>query len=182
MQVGQEGWVEDTARFARKPRDPSAEVDKLREARRRQAHVIETMSEAMTLLHSGAAALKAENAELRADNEQLRDRLPAGARGDEEPAEFRFTIDARAPAAARGAVSGALRGRVSADVLERAQLVVSELATNSVVHSGASAGEELVLRVHVTGSAARLEVQDPGRGRHVAPRVGDARGGFGLNL
>ena len=56
-----------------------------------------------------------------------------------EAVEVRLALDVHAPAAARAAVTGALRDRVPAAVLEHAQLLVSELATNSVLHSGAIA-------------------------------------------
>jgi anti-sigma regulatory factor (Ser/Thr protein kinase) len=90
-------------------------------------------------------------------------------------------LDARAPSAAR-IVVGRLRGRVSALVLEDARLVVSELVTNSVRHSRASAGAVVAVRVELTETMVRLEVEDPGRGGLIAPRDPDLGGGFGLNL
>jgi len=77
-----------------------------------------------------------------------------------------------------------LRGRVPASVLETAQLLVSELVTNSVRHSGASAGESVVVRVQLTDSMVRLEVSDPGCDGVIAPRAPDLEGGggFGLNV
>ena len=66
-------------------------------------------------------------------------------------------------------------------MLEDALLVVSELVTNSVCHSGASDGA-IVVRVELTGTMVRLEVEDPGRGGVIAPRSPDLDGGFGLNL
>ena len=83
--------------------------------------------------------------------------------------------------ARRGCVVGRLRGRVPALVLQDALLVVSELVTNGVCHSGASDGA-IVVRVELTGTMVRLEVEDPGRGGRVAPRAPDLSGGFGLNL
>ena len=76
---------------------------------------------------------------------------------------------------------GRLRGRVPALVLKDAELVVSELVTNSVCHSGASDGA-VVVQVGLTGTMVRLEVEDPGRGGVIAPRAPDLGGGFGLNL
>jgi hypothetical protein len=54
--------------------------------------------------------------------------------------------------------------------------------TNSLCHSGASAGAVVVVRVELTGTMLRLEVEDPGRGGVIAPRAPDHGGGFGLNL
>ena len=38
------------------------------------------------------------------------------------------------------------------------------------------------MRVELTGTMLRLEVEDPGRGGVIAPRDPDLSGGFGLNL
>jgi anti-sigma regulatory factor (Ser/Thr protein kinase) len=103
-----------------------------------------------------------------------------GAARGGEALEVRLPLDVRAPGAAR-IVVGRLRGRVPALVLEDALLVVSELVTNGVCHSGACDGA-IVVRVELTGTMVRLEVEDPGRGGVVAPRAPDLGGGFGLNL
>jgi anti-sigma regulatory factor (Ser/Thr protein kinase) len=89
-------------------------------------------------------------------------------------------LDAQAPAAARGLVER-LGGRVPAPVLTDARLVVSELVTNSVLHSGVSTGA-VVVRVELSGTMVRIEVEDPGRAGVIAARVPDLGGGFGLNL
>ena len=66
--------------------------------------------------------------------------------------------------------------------LDDALLVVSELVTNGVCHSGASDGA-IVVRVELTDTMVRLEVEDPGRDGAIAPRAPDlGGGGFGLNL
>jgi serine/threonine-protein kinase RsbW len=72
----------------------------------------------------------------------------------------------------------------AAAVLDRARLLVSELATNSVLHSGAIPGDDLVLRVQPSKTTVRLEVEDSGRGDVVVARPPDLNGGggFGLNL
>ena len=97
--------------------------------------------------------------------------------------EASLPLDARAPGAARIVVAS-LRGRVPASVLDTAQLLVTELVTNSVRHSGASAAARVVVRVRLTDSMLRLEVSDPGCDGAIAPRAPDlqAGGGFGLNL
>ena len=163
----------------------AAELDGLHATCRRQAHVIDTLTEAVSALRSGASALKAENADLRA----ARDRGAAGARASRaadarNALEVRLPLDVRAPARARMLVAECLWGRVAGSLLERAQLVVSELVSNSVCHSGASAGAVVVVRVQRTGTLVRVEVQDPGHAGAIAPPSADLeRGrGFGLNL
>jgi serine/threonine-protein kinase RsbW len=63
-------------------------------------------------------------------------------------------------------------------------LLISELATNSVLHSGAIPGDDLLLRVQPSKTTVRLEVEDSGRGDVVVARPPDLNGGggFGLNL
>ncbi len=96
--------------------------------------------------------------------------------------EVCLPLDARAPRAARIVVEGT-RGRVPGSVLEDARLVVSELVTNSVRHSGASAAGVVVVRVQIIGAMVRLEVEDRGRGGVIAPLAPDlVQGGFGLSL
>jgi anti-sigma regulatory factor (Ser/Thr protein kinase) len=65
-----------------------------------------------------------------------------------------------------------------------AVLLASELVTNSVRHSGAAAAESIVVRVGITATTIRLEVDDPGDGLGIVLREPDteAGGGFGLNL
>ena len=157
----------------------SSELDGLRLACRRQARVIEQLGAVASNLRTGAAALRAENAELRSANERIGRQGGAGAAREGGAQEMCLPLDARAPGAARNVV-GRLRGQVPALVLEDALLVVSELVTNSVCHSGASDGA-IVVRVELTDSMVRLEVEDPGRGGVIAPRDPDL-GGFGLNL
>ena len=156
-----------------------SELDGLHLTCRRQARVIEQLTAVASNLRTGAAALKAENAELRSANERIGRQGGDGAAREGGALEVCLPLDARAPGAAR-IVVGRLRGRVPALVLEDALLVVSELVSNGVRHSGASEGT-IVVRVELTGTMVRLEVQDPGRGGVIAPRDPDL-GGFGLNL
>ena len=69
-------------------------------------------------------------------------------------------------------------------MVDDAQLVVSELVTNAVRHSGASDGAVVVLCVELTGTMVRLEVRDPGCEGVIAPRAPDLEhgGGFGLHV
>src|SRR3954447_13274323 len=92
--------------------------------------------------------------------------------------------DARAPRGARIVVAPRLHDRVAACVLERAELVVSELVTNSVRHSGTGRADAVIVRVSLSRTMVRLEVEDAGRGGVIAPRPPDldSGGGFGLQL
>jgi serine/threonine-protein kinase RsbW len=168
---------------------PESELEHLRARSRRQVSVIDMLGEAIAVLRSGASALKAENADLRASHQRVRDRpsarTPADAAAeDTEVIEVCLRLDARAPAAARAIVARRLRDRVPAPAFDRAQLLTSELVTNSVLHSDPSAEAELVFRLELSQRAVRLEVEDPGHRGAVAPRPPDLAGGggFGLNL
>jgi anti-sigma regulatory factor (Ser/Thr protein kinase) len=153
------------------------ELEELRASCRRQARVIETLSAAIGTLQVGARALKAENADLRAEQ----DRGHRTSSQHTESVEVRLALDIRAPAVARAAVADRLGTLVSAAVLDDAQLVVSELVTNSVCHSGAT-NQKLTLRLELSASMVRLEIEDPGDSGAVAPRPTDLNGGGGLGL
>jgi anti-sigma regulatory factor (Ser/Thr protein kinase) len=94
-------------------------------------------------------------------------------------------LDAGSSAAseARAAV-GALDGRADAAVLDDIRLLLSELVTNAVRHSGAPAGAKVGVRVSVTSGRVRAEVTDPGRGFEPSPRQKGRleAGGWGLHL
>jgi anti-sigma regulatory factor (Ser/Thr protein kinase) len=131
--------------------------------------------------------VKAVSAELRAEN----DRIPGAdgrVSGDRveapEAAVARLPLDVRAPGAARLVVRACLRDRVGSEVLAIAELLISELVTNSVRHSGVPAGAELVVRLRVWHDRVRIEVEDPGHDGAIAPRPRDPieAGGMGLNL
>jgi anti-sigma regulatory factor (Ser/Thr protein kinase) len=186
MQGTENGSANGNGSLAKSGASASVERDDLCATCRRQARVIDTLAGAVSTLRTGATALKAQNAELRAENERLhrrgRERRKAVSQG--EPVEVRLALDVQAPAAARAAVAGALCDRVPAPVLARAQLLISELATNSVLHSAAMSGDELILRVQPSKTTVRLEVEDSGRGDVVVTRPPDfnGSGGFGLSL
>jgi anti-sigma regulatory factor (Ser/Thr protein kinase) len=167
----------------------SSELDRLRVTCRRQAGTIDALGKAIATLRSGAGALEADNRELRAENQRVRHGpgahpLVEAAAADTGRAEVRLALDASAPATARAIVADTLGARWAGPALERAQLATSELVTNAVVHSGASADALLVLRLQRSQHAVRLEVEDPGQGGAIAPRQADLAGGggFGLNL
>jgi anti-sigma regulatory factor (Ser/Thr protein kinase) len=165
-----------------------AELERLRALRRRQAVVIATLSEAVSRFHRGLKALRAENAELRAESDELRDHVltlsQSGPRAGDEVVELAIDAGPRAPRIARTLLAGAMAERVATPVLANAQLLLSELVTNSVRHSGVPAGDELVVRLRVWDDCVRIEVEDPGHDGAIAPRSRDPieAGGMGLNL
>jgi serine/threonine-protein kinase RsbW len=101
-----------------------------------------------------------------------------------ETTELRVAVDEHAPAASRSLIARSLTDRVPRPVLEHAQLVASEMTTNSVRHSGARASDTLKVRLELSRTDVRIEVSDPGLGGPVEARTPDLDngGGFGLNL
>jgi anti-sigma regulatory factor (Ser/Thr protein kinase) len=61
-------------------------------------------------------------------------------------------------------VRNALSGLLSAAYLHEAALMVSELVTNSLLHSGARAGDLLHVAIDTSHGMARVAVTDPGPG------------------
>lgn len=91
----------------------------------------------------------------------------------------RFDEDRSAPARARRAVRSALQTWGLPDLGELAELVVSELVTNVVLHAR-SAG---VLRIVLTADHLRVEVDDPSTATPTVKHYGsDATTGRGLHL
>src|SRR4051812_26399825 len=162
-----------------------SELERVREQRRRDAVKIGTLREAVSMLSRGAKALKAENFDLRAENARLRDLHRVSERVEgAKLAELAIPLGLQAPRIARTVVLGCLADRVASSVLDDAQLLVTELVTNSVRHSGAPEGDDVVVRIHVWRDMCRLEVEDHGRDGGIAPRPPDraAGSGMGLNL
>ena len=158
------------------------EFQRLQRECRRHAAQINTLTEAVSMLRRGAKALKAENVELRAENSRLRADGSERVEGA-ELADVTIALDGRAPGIARTVVASCLADHVSSSVLDDVQLLVSELVTNSLVHSGTPEGEDVVIRVHLWRGMCRLEVEDQGCDGVVAPRPPDPAGaGMGLNL
>jgi anti-sigma regulatory factor (Ser/Thr protein kinase) len=167
---------------------PRTKFESLQAECRHQAGVIDALSEAVSTFRRGATALKAENAELRAEIVRLgeRRRSPAGAAGrlaDGDLVELLIALDTRAPGAARDFVVLCLEQRVVASALDSAQLLVSELVTNSFRHGGALM-DEVMVSVELMPDWFRVGVQDSGSDAVIAARPADivAGGGFGLNL
>jgi anti-sigma regulatory factor (Ser/Thr protein kinase) len=156
-----------------------AELTRLRVARRRQAVVIATLSAAVSNFHRGLKALREENAELRARVSSLSN---SASRSGDEVVELAIEAGPDAPAIARRAVTGTLSERVAAPVLANTQLLMSELVTNSVRHSGVPAGDELIVRLRVWHDHCRVEVEDPGHEGVIAPRASDPDEASGMGL
>ena len=98
---------------------------------------------------------------------------------------WRFNGGEKAARCARRAVreelSDALPRRRLADV----ELLVSELATNSVRHAGCGESDELSMEADVRPDTVRVRVYDPGRGfepHTPEPPASGTAGGFGLVL
>jgi anti-sigma regulatory factor (Ser/Thr protein kinase) len=169
--------------------EPRRELETLQAKCRRQAVVIDRLSEVVSTLHRGAKALKAENSELRGENERLaggsRFRSRAGGRMDDgELVEVPIVLDVQAPGAARTIVAECLDERVAASALDNARLLVSELVANSLQHCGGQAGDRVVVSVELMPEWFRVGVQDSGSDAVIAARPAsvDTGNGFGLNL
>jgi anti-sigma regulatory factor (Ser/Thr protein kinase) len=103
--------------------------------------------------------------------------------GEMEPVEIRVPLSAAAAASIRHAIADALAGHVPARTVADAQLVLSELVTNSVRHSGLDRHAVLRIAATLTGGILRLEVIDDGSAGAVVVRPPTVPGGgFGLNL
>src|SRR4051812_39698346 len=153
--------------------------------------VIEGLTVALGRLRRGAAALKAENHDLRAEISGLQP-ATASRRSDDAPiqpfgmlAEIALPTGSGAPGAARMVVAHCLTGLVSRQILLDAQLLVSEVVTNSVRHGELSDGDSVLVRVYVAAESVRFEIVNPGSAGAVTARPPDRQsrgGGFGLDL
>ena len=74
-----------------------------------------------------------------------------------------FPLSPGAPRQARQALDE-LFGVVPPKVLIDLRIIVAELVTNSVKHSGGGEGEPITLRVDCSDSVVRIEVEDGGPG------------------
>lgn len=97
----------------------------------------------------------------------------------------RFIGGLRAPSAARRTLRDTLCGSVSERTLCDAQLLVSELATNSVRHGGCDEQAELAMEADVRDDRVHVRIYDDGAGFEGEPEPKldlDASGGYGLVL
>ena len=99
--------------------------------------------------------------------------------------ERRFIGGHEAPAVARRALREQLNGSVSERTLTDAQLLVSELATNSVRHGGCDERTVLAMEADVRDRRVHVRVYDEGGGFEGAPGAKldtGAAGGWGVVL
>ncbi len=75
-----------------------------------------------------------------------------------------------------------LADRLSAEVLEDARLMVSELVTNGLRHGALTTGQQIELSIAIVAGILRVEVCDPGPGFTPAPRTGASPEGTGWGL
>jgi hypothetical protein len=142
-------------------------------------------------LRRGAAALKAEIDVLRTEIAELRPAVAGRRDGVVAIRPFGKLADIAlppgpgAPGAARMVTGHCLTGLVSRQVLEDAELLVSELVTNSLKYGELGNGDSVLLRIYLADELLRVEIENPGITGVVAsiPRDRRARaGGFGLDL
>jgi anti-sigma regulatory factor (Ser/Thr protein kinase) len=97
--------------------------------------------------------------------------------------ELRLDVGSNAAAEARAAV-GALDGRASREALDDVRLLLSEIVTNAVRHSGSPPGAKISLAVSATEWGVCAEVSDGGAGFEPSPRDLPRleAGGWGLHL
>jgi anti-sigma regulatory factor (Ser/Thr protein kinase) len=160
--------------------DDGAAVEELRATCRRQTLVIDKLSDAISALRNVVGTLEAENVTLRADVSPAVTDL-----GRSEPAmiEAVLPLDVQAPSAARFVVADFLSDRLSTRMVETAQLIISELVSNSLRHNTASVDQAVVVRVASDRETWRLEVEDPGGDGVLAPDPERAAAGrLGMNL
>jgi hypothetical protein len=82
----------------------------------------------------------------------------------------RLSSGLTAPAEARRVIAS-LSSVTSPEVIERARLVASEIVTYSVTNSTSASGSSIALRVIITRSHLRLEVEDEQGGLSVPDHV-----------
>ena len=174
-------------RFAPEGENALVELDGLRATCHRQTLVIDKLSDALSALRSDVSALESENAALAQQNAEIREQAPAAGSGT-APVSLRwsrrcFRSTCMRPPAARVIVADFLRERVAPRLLDTAQLIISELVSNSLRHNAAPFDQALVVRVALERATWRLEVEDPGGVGVLPPDSERASGGrLGLNL
>lgn len=118
-----------------------------------------------------------------ADRDRVLLAPPQRGSGMKNRIEVEFEAGPTAAASARNALM-ALDGRVGDELLADVRLLVSELVTNSVRHSGVQHHDRVQMQVQVSEDTLRVEVADPGEGFAPKPRDMDRSrpGGWGLYL
>ncbi len=154
---------------------------------RREA-TIEGLTGALGHLRQGAAALKAENHQLRAEVGELRTAAQGRDTGEASRGEFgelaviALPAGTRAPGGARQVLAHCLPRLITPRILSDAQLLVSELVTNGVRHGELTGGDSVEVRIYLAAERLRLEIENPRTAGVVARREPDLGGGFGLEL
>jgi two-component sensor histidine kinase len=87
-----------------------------------------------------------------------------------------------APASARRArrAVGSLKGALPEATFESLLLIVSELVSNAVLHSGLGRGDRLVMKIRLLEDRLRIEVTDEGVGFGRSTPSPGRDGGLGL--
>jgi anti-sigma regulatory factor (Ser/Thr protein kinase) len=155
--------------------------------RRREA-TIEGLTVALGRLRRGAAALKAEHHQLRAEVGELRTAVRGRDSGVGSLPEFGQLAEIavptgfNAPGAARQVVAHCLAQLVASRIMDDTQLLVSELVTNSLRHGKLDERDAVLVRVYLAAEALRVEVENPGAAGVVAMSSPDLQAGRGFGL
>jgi hypothetical protein len=157
---------------------------------RAQDAAMEDLYSALGGLRRGAAALTAENHQLRAQIAGLQPAVSSRRSGDAaiqfgELAEIALPTGSGAPGAARKVLDHCFTGLVSQQILTDAELLVSELVTNSVEHGELDSDDTVLVRILLAAESLRVEVENPGTAGVVALDRSDrqvGRRGFDLEL
>jgi hypothetical protein len=144
----------------------STELQTLREHCRRLNRQVDTLTETVAVFRKGAHGLSVENAELRAQIALMqaivhaRCPLPGA-----DVLETRLPGGRTAAAASRSALADFLRDRVPYGVLDRAQLIVSELLADSNGNGNGNGAVHapVILRIETSDTTLKLELDDPDR-------------------
>lgn len=126
---------------------------------------IEGLALVLRRLRRGAAALKAENDQLRAEIAELQVAASARVAGEApvrtlgKLAEITLPRNPSAPGAARIVIAHCLTGLVSQRILHEAERLVSELVAQSVQHSEIGEGGTVLVRVYLAAERLRLEIE-----------------------
>jgi hypothetical protein len=99
-------------------------------------------------------------------------------------ADVPIVLGPLAPLAARELVAAVLVEVMPPALIERARLVVSELVTSSLLHSGAQRGGHVVVTLRAWAGRCRIDVQDPSHAGLIPARAPDPvdPGGMGLKV
>ncbi len=107
-----------------------------------------------------------------------------GPDGFKDVAVIALPADRKAPGAARLVITNSVGPLIPAAVLSDAILLASELVSNGVLHAGLDERDTLRMRVRLSDTTLRLEVENPGVTGDVLARPPDAAvpNGLGLDL